>query len=220
MEEYDIDDYINLLALKNQLINANLNVLIEDYKKDFNLYLQFLDSVIMLLNTDSGFLLFSKESIDKIFSIINIYRFDCEDKDVIRCINDIIEGINKINGLAPDIKNLMMTSYLAYQEDIRQVKILNGETLIQLIAYDALCLFILNTKDDVVIKDKECYSFLSSLNYLISTCPELFKDEDLKRNAEKAIDIIMKKGGVFNFKGRKYSRKTKDNFQKIKTIEE
>ena len=58
-----------------------------------------------------------------------------------------------------------------------------------------------------------------SLNYLINTCPELFDDPDIKKNAEKAIDIIMKKGGFFNFKGRKYTKKTQANFQKIKTME-
>ena len=61
-----MEDFINLLALKNQLINANFNELMKDYKNDYNLYLQFLDSVCMLLKNDSGFLLFSKESINKI----------------------------------------------------------------------------------------------------------------------------------------------------------
>ena len=87
-------------------------------------------------------------------------------------------------------------------------------------SYDALCLFSLNTKEELKLKENEEYSFLSSLNYLINTCPELFDDPDIKKNAEKAIDIIMKKGGFFNFKGRKYSKKTQANFQKIKTIKE
>ena len=81
MEEYTLDDYINLLALKNQLINAKLSTLMKDYKEDYLLYLQFLESVYMLLETDSGFLLFSQEAKDKIYSIIDIHRFD-DDKEI------------------------------------------------------------------------------------------------------------------------------------------
>ena len=219
MEEYDLDDYINLLALKNQLINADLKTLMKDYQEDYILYLQFLSSVIMLINTDSGFLLFSEAAREKIYSIIDIHRFD-DDKEVSSLINDIIGELNAINGYPQEIRKLMEAQYLAYQEEIRNVRILNGETLIQLMSYDALCLFSLNTKEELKLKENEEYSFLSSLNYLINTCPELFDDPDIKKNAEKAIDIIMKKGGFFNFKGRKYSKKTQANFQKIKTIKE
>ena len=219
MEEYDLDDYINLLALKNQLINADLKTLMKDYQEDYILYLQFLSSVIMLINTDSGFLLFSEAAREKIYSIIDIHRFD-DDKEVSSLINDIIGELNAVNGYPQEVRKLMEEQYLAYQEEIRNVRILNGETLIQLMSYDALCLFSLNTKDELKLKENEEYSFLSSLNYLINTCPELFDDPDIKKNVEKAIDIIMKKGGFFNFKGRKYSKKTQANFQKIKTIKE
>lgn len=218
MEEYTLDDYINLVALKNQLINAKLSVLLKDYNEDYLLYLQFLSSVIMLLETDSGFLLFSEEAKEKIYSIIDIHRFD-DDKEVSELVNEIIGELNAINGYPKEMKKLMKAQYLAYQEELRQVSILNGETLIQLMAYDALCLFSLNTQDEFELKPNEEYSFLSSLNYLIGTCPEIFKDPDIKKNAEKAIDIIMKKGGFFNFKGRKYTKKTQANFQKIKTME-
>ena len=214
--DYCLDDYINLLALKNQLINAKLSVLMKDYENDYLLYLQFLESVYMLLDTDSGFLLFSDEAKDKIYSIIDIHRFD-DDKEVSSCVNEIIGFLNSMNGYTSEMKKLMKEQYLAYQEEIRKVHILNGETLIQLIAYDALCLFSLNTQEELVLKDNEEYSFLSSLNYLIETCPEIFNDSDIKRNALKALDMIMKKGGFFNFKGRKYTKKTKENFQKIKT---
>ena len=218
MEEYTLDDYINLLALKNQLINGKLSTLMKDYKENYLLYLQFLESVYMLLETDSGFLLFSEEAKEKIYSIIDIHRFD-DDKEVSACVNELIGYLNAINGYQPEIKKLMKEQYLAYQEELRQINILNGETLIDLMAYDALCLFSLNTQDEFNIKPNEEYSFLSSLNYLIGTCPELFNDPDIKKNAEKAIDIIMKKGGFFNFKGKKYSKKTQANFQKIKTME-
>lgn len=218
MEEYSVDDYINLLALKNQLINAKLSTLMKDYEENYLLYLQFLQSVYMLLETDCGFLLFSEEAKEKIYSIIDIHRFD-DDKEVSACVNELIGYLNAINGYQPEVKKLMKEQYLAYHEDIRQIRILNGDTLIQLMAYDALCLFALNTQEEFELKPNEEYSFLSSLNYLVSTCPELFKDPDIRKNAEKALDIIMKKGGFFNFKGRKYTKKTQANFQKIKVME-
>ena len=218
MEEHNVDDYINLLALKNQLINADLKTLMKDYEENYLLYLQFLESVYMLLETDSGFLLFSEEAKEKIYSIIDIHRFD-DDKEVSACVNELIGYLNAMNGYQPEVKKLMKEQYLAYQEEIRQIRILNGETLIQLMSYDALCLFSLNTQDEFELKPNEEYSFLSSLNYLIGTCPEIFNDPDIKKNAEKAMDIIMKKGGFFNFKGRKYTKKTQANFQKIKTME-
>ncbi len=213
-----MEDFINLLALKNQLINANFNELMKDYKNDYNLYLQFLDSVCMLLKNDSGFLLFSKESINKIFDVVNIHRFDCKDNEVVTCINDIIGEINKIRGLSKEARNIMMSSYLTFHEDIRKINILNGDTLIQLIANDALCLFNIVNKEE--LKDKEEYMFLSSLNYLIYSCPELFDDEDFKNEAMRKVDIVMKKGWPFNSKGRNYSKKTKENLVKVKTLKE
>lgn len=213
-----MEDFINVLALKNQLINADYNELIRDYNKDYNLYLQFLDSVCVLLKTDSGFLLFSKDSIEKILNIINIHRFDCQDKEVITCINDIIGEINKIKGYSTEVKKMMMDSYLAFHEDIRKIHILNGDTLIQLIANDALCLF--NIVDREELKPKEEYMFLSSLNYLSYSCPELFDDEDFKNEALRKVDIIMKKGWPFNSKERNYSKKTKENIVKVKTLKE
>ena len=140
---YSVDDYINLLALKNQLINAKLSVLMEDYEKDYLLYLQFLESVYMLFDTDSGFLLFSEDAKEKIYSIIDIHRFD-DDKEISECVNEIIGALNSMNGYTPEIKKLMKEQYLAYQEEIRKVHILNGDTLVQLMAYDALCLSSLN----------------------------------------------------------------------------
>lgn len=213
-----MEDFINVLALKNQLINANFSELMRDYQNDYDLYLQFLNTVCILLKTDSGFLLFSKESIDKIFNIVNIHRFDTDDKEVIACINDIIGEINNIRGYSAEVKKMMMNSYLAFHEDIRKINILNGDTLIQLIANDALCLFNIVNREE--LKDKEEYMFLSSLNYLIYSCPELFEDEDFKNEAMRKVDIVMKKGWPFNSKGRNYSKKTKENLVKVKTLKE
>ena len=154
MEEYSVDDYINLLALKNQLINAKLSTLMKDYEENYLLYLQFLQSVYMLLETDSGFLLFSEEAKEKIYSIIDIHRFD-DDKEVSACVNELIGYLNAMNGYKPEVKKLMKEQYLAYQEDLRQIRILNGDTLIQLMSYDALCLFSLNTQDELVLKPNE-----------------------------------------------------------------
>ena len=156
----------------------------KDYEENYLLYLQFLESVYMLLETDSGFLLFSEEAKEKIYSIIDIHRFD-DDKEISECVNEIIGALNTMNGYTPEMKKLMKEQYLAYQEEIRKVHILNGDTLVQLMAYDALCLSSLNTDGELQLKENEEYSFLSSLNYLVETCPELFNDPDIKKNADK-----------------------------------
>ena len=67
MADINISDFVNVLCLKNQLINVDDEVLLEVYK-DYENYVTFLSSVITLINNeeDSPFLLYRDSFLKKI----------------------------------------------------------------------------------------------------------------------------------------------------------
>ena len=98
----------------------------KDYKEDYLLYLQFLESVYMLLETDSGFLLFSEEAKDKIYSIINFVLAKLIKPDIkidkVRQLDEkmILKLKQKygIEGIILDVDNTLIDYYKNLTEEV------------------------------------------------------------------------------------------------------
>lgn len=215
-EEYDIIDFENLLLLKNQLVNAPFDELLECYK-DYDNYLLFLDTVVLLANTDSAFLLFYKDGMEKILRIIQLYRFNTKDEKVIDVINQIIQYLNNIKLYDSTYENLLKLSYLSFHEESRISSFDREEDFIASLSYDAATYFAL--KDgNISINDYDL--FLASVNYLFVIIPEFFKDSLVQERLIAILDKIDKTRGFSNRNLRKYSKYTRKAYQKIKDKEE
>ncbi len=212
-EEYTERDFENLLCLRNELINASTSQMMEEYQ-DFEQYMMFLDTVLILLDTDSGFLLLDDEYSDKIFHVIQIHRFDCKDKDIRDAINLIIDRVNQTKSYSKELKEMILKDYQDYQSDLRSVEFSTQEDLIYALGYDAIVFLAL--KDDRMDIATEDDVFLSSVNYMMEVIPEFFSDDEISNRLEEHLQVLMNRGWPFPNQIRKYSKHTKEAFQMMK----
>ena len=213
MDNYNLEDFENVLCLKNQLVNVPLDKLMEVYQ-DYDNYLCFLDTIAVMSDIDSSFLLFSPYFIEVIQSIIQIHRFDVEDSNVKEAINSIIGYLNQLKSYSDSYRDFLKNGYLDYHEDVRKVEFSSDRDFLFSLGYDAVVYVALHDGNMDLISDDTL--FLSSLNYFIETIPDVFKDSlFLNRAIDYLNKIDDKKFPLFD-RTKKYCKETRNNFQKIK----
>lgn len=213
-EKYSLDDFYNVLLLRNHLEFLSVKQL-EDLYQDTTNFLVFLDTIAVFSEIDSAFLLFKDEYISKIERIISINRFKSNDSDIKEIINSIIIFLNQIKCYDTSYKNILKNNYLAYQEDCRKVEMDSEQILLESLGYDAVAYKAIVENNLELIKDADDY-FLASINYFIEVIPELFKNNEIKHLVIDSIEKLAKKGWPFNRTNREFSNETKANLQKLK----
>ncbi len=213
-EKYSLDDFYNVLLLRNHLEFFSVKQL-EDLYQDTTNFLVFLDTIAVFSEIDSAFLLFKDEYISKIERIISINRFKSNDSDIKEIINSIIIFLNQIKCYDTSYKNILKNNYLAYQEDCRKVEMDSEQILLESLGYDAVAYKAIVESNLELIKDADDY-FLASINYFIEVIPELFKNNEIKQLVIDSIEKLAKKGWPFNRTNREFSNETKANLQKLK----
>ncbi|MCI8569276.1 MAG: hypothetical protein HFJ11_04740 [Bacilli bacterium] len=213
-EKYSLDDFYNVLLLRNHLEFLSVKQL-EDLYQDTTNFLVFLDTIAVFSEIDSAFLLFKDEYISKIERIISINRFKSNDSDIKEIINSIIIFLNQIKCYDTSYKNILKNNYLAYQEDCRKVEMDSEQILLESLGYDAVAYKAIVESNLELIKDADDY-FLASINYFIEVIPELFKNNEIKQLVIDSIEKLAKKGWPFNRTNREFSNETKANLQKLK----
>lgn len=213
-EKYSLDDFYNVLLLRNHLEFLSVKQL-EDLYQDTTNFLVFLDTIAVFSEIDSAFLLFKDEYISKIERIISINRFKSNDSDIKEIINSIIIFLNQIKCYDTSYKNILKNNYLAYQEDCRKVEMDSEQILLESLGYDAVAYKAIVESNLELIKDADDY-FLASINYFIEVIPELFKNYEIKQLVIDSIEKLAKKGWPFNRTNREFSNETKANLQKLK----
>ena len=213
-EKYSLDDFYNVLLLRNHLEFLSVKQLEDLYQNTTN-FLVFLDTIAVFSEIDSAFLLFKDEYISKIERIISINRFKSNDSDIKEIINSIIIFLNQIKCYDTSYKNILKNNYLAYQEDCRKVEMDYEQILLESLGYDAVAYKAIVENNLELIKDADDY-FLASINYFIEVIPELFKNNEIKQLVIDSIEKLAKKGWPFNRTNREFSNETKANLQKLK----
>ncbi len=190
------------------------------YAKHDN-FLVLLDSIAVMTKIDSAFLLFDRKFSDKIyFAIRNNRRKYYHDEEINNIINSIISYINEAQAYELSYKNILKNNYLAYQEDCRGIDFNCEQIFFEYLAFDALTLTALKNNSNMeFLKENDTY-FLASINYFIEVIPEIFKDKPIYKQTMLMLDELVKKGWPFSKSNRIFSRKTKENLQKVKVIEE
>lgn len=215
--EYSLDDFENVICLKNQLLSVPIETLLETYQ-DYENFITFLDSICVLSDMDSAFLLFDSGCIEKIEAIIQKYRFQYKDPTVVKTINEIIVYLNGVKSLDSTKKDILKEGYLDYHEDCRKITMDDEETFMNSLAYDAVCYAAL--KDDHMDTIPDDNLFLASVNYLLEAVPQFFKDPDVANRLLTKLDVLEKKGWPFHRTTREYSKETKTYYKKFVLKEE
>lgn len=212
----ELIDFNNIITLRNHLCRVPMKRLLEMYQ-DKESYITFLDSIALLAENDSAFLLFADELLEKILSIVQIHRFDFEEKEVKDCINGIIGYVNQIKTYPDGLANVLRNGYLTYQEDLREADFLTTEGLLTSLSYDAVVFACLRDGDIHKIQDDE-YA-LMSLNYLMKSVPEFFKDPQVCLRVQTLLDRIGKNSKLLSSK-KKFVKKIRTNFENFIQKEE
>lgn len=208
-------EFINMLRVKNQLISFSSNELVEIYK-DINDLLVFIDTIALLSEYDSVFLLFRDDFKEKIYSVLQSHRFSC-DSEVKGIINEVISYLNGLGAYPDTMVNLLKNHYLAYQEELRHVEFSATDSFMSSIAEDAIVYEAITTGDFSKVDDSDY--FMMSLNYLTEVCPELFKDEDVVKRSLSAVDSACREARIFSTR-KKYIKESRDRLIKASKKEE
>ena len=217
MSNITVSDFTNVLCLRSQLVNLDEKDIVE-YHKDYERYLTFIDTVAVMSEIDSAFLLFRDDFIDKIYSVIQIYRFDIKDNQIKEAINSIINYLNVVKSYEPEYKQLLKKSYHSWQEEVRNVWLKDESDLVYSLGYDAVVYAGIVDGDMDIITENDM--FLYSINYFVETIPSIFENKDVQNRTMKLINKLGKGFSPFKKELRMYSLETKENLQKIKLKEE
>jgi len=215
--EYDLNDFENVICLKNQLLSVPIETLLDVYS-DYENFVTFLDSVSVLSNIDSAFLLFDSGCLEKIETIIQMMRFQYKDPVIIKAINEIILYLNGIKFLDSTKKDILKEGYLDYHEDCRKITMENEATFLDSLAYDAVCYAALKEGHMETISDDDL--FLASVNYLLEAVPQFFRAPDVADRLLSKLGELEKKGWPFHKVTREYSKETKEYYKKFVLKEE
>ena len=208
-------EYFSLLIFKNQLLCMKNEELISFYK-DEKVFLEFLDAVALLSQTEPGFFVISPQILEKISLVINDHRFSCEDgvKDY---INEVVVYLNGMKNMSSEMADLIFMSYRKFHEEIREAEFTSTEAFLQTLAHDSVLFSALY--DDKLENLQNGDLSILSLNYIIRTCPEFFEDDNVKYRALNVLDIENKKSGLFS-KRKKVVKSIKKNLYSLQKKEE
>ncbi len=213
-DDYTLEDFENVICLKNQLICVPTKTLLEVYNDKEN-FIAFLDNFSVLANTDSAFMLFSEDMVQKVRDIIRNNRFKYKEKEIVTAMNEIILYLNNLQSYSQSYRNILMNGYLIYHEDCRKIEMEDTQIFLESMAYDAVVYWALkyNKMEEIERDDM----FLASVNYIMEAMPEFFADLKVQALLFKKLDELERKKGFFKNKTtRIFAKETKENFQKIK----
>lgn len=216
MNEYNVIDLMNVMMMKNNLINAGEKLLIDNYKGEED-YAFFIDTVNVLIDTELSFLLLDSRYIKKIEAVIYKYRFDYKDKDYLAVVNEIITKFNEVNGYSDSLKEAMTDSYLKNQCELRKYDFSDMEEFNLSLMYDAICLMAMKENQEQLITNETL--FYCSSNYFINVIPEIYEDDRVCEMTDRIINRRLNKFDLFGGNLKKFAKETTDSIQKIKRRE-
>ncbi len=199
----EIIDFIYATCLKNQLINAPIEVLIDNYSNKDD-YIQLLKNIEKLINIDEELFLLDGKIYKKAIELIDKGK-KYNDKNINNYINELILKLNNIYGINRKEKEVKIEQYLSKEETVRKIKILENKDLLKAMAYDGIVLsYIVNDLD---------YDYLnpiftvSSIYYILENIPELFTVEEFKNNTIIMLTSAIKNSTILNISNKINAKK-------------
>lgn len=214
---YNLEDRVNIIYLRNQLINAKLEQLLELYKDDKS-YGFFIDTLNIAMDAEPAFFLLDGEILEKAMSVVYAHRFEFKDPTYSEIVNEIITAYNELTYYPDSIKIQKANAYIIWQSEVHDLPFYSKEDLLACLAHDALTIHNLANKD---FSNTDPAYFLASINYLVNVLPEFFEEnaDYLDLSLRMATQYATEKG-FRKRPQRAYAKKTIKNIQKVKAKEE
>lgn len=194
-------EFENIMIFKNQLINLDKKEIIKVYQ-DVSNYALFLNTIIMLINNENVLFLLDDNYLDKVYSILDIHRYDLNDSDVFDTVNDIIDALNIIKTIKS--KEEYVREYVKYQESLRGFKFKEPDDFLYALSYDAVVIAGLRDNNIPIQYDD---LFISSIRYFINIYPDYFDDYEILDNVYQKLEEINSRKGIKYISNRKDAKK-------------
>jgi len=185
-------EFENVMIFKNQLINLDKNQLVELYT-DVSNYALFINVIIILINNENILLVLDDEYLDKIYRILDIHRYDLNDKEIFNTINEIIDSLNKIKSI--ENKEEYVEEYVKYQQNLRECCFKTAEDFLYALSYDAVVIAELKNKDMPIYNDN---LFIASIKYFLNIYPVYFEDDEVLNSVYERLGEIASRKGLKN----------------------
>lgn len=202
--DYSKEEFIQLLEYKKNIMTLNKNELRERYstKEDYSM---FLEQTLRVLDNECVIYLLDDAIKDRVYDIINHFRFIHKDPSLNQKSNEIIGMLNGLNSMTPERENDVIDEYICMHEDIRLLEFDSLDDFIATISKDYDTYVGLKTDDTSLVDD---VSFLGAVTFFIAVdlgimTPEMYqtaKERCKQIEKSKGLDLTkikIKKGAKF-----------------------
>lgn len=212
---YSVDDLVQMMYFKNYLTVLSTSQLCE-YCIDPGVYGEVIDTANIMLDSEDTFFLLDSSYLEKIYSVIQSYRFRFQDSDFIEVSNEVLLGLNNLSSIDTISKNSKLFHYREWQEEMRRFSFSSHEEFVAANANDILAYNMFSENES---SDLARGNVVSSLNYFCSVYPSFFDDSSFYQRAISYLDSFIdvpfyKRMGKFY----QYAREAKDSVQKLKGL--
>ena len=188
--DYSKEEFIQLLEYKKNIMTLNKNELRERYstKEDYSM---FLEQTLRVLDNECVIYLLDDAIKDRVYDIINHFRFIHKDPSLNQKSNEIIGMLNGLNSMTPERENDVIDEYICMHEDIRLLEFDSLDDFIATISKDYDTYVGLKTDDTSLVDD---VSFLGAVTFFVAACPDIMTQEMYATAKERCKQIEKSKG--------------------------
>ena len=169
----------------------------------------------MIETEDSPLLLYRDSFVKKIEGVVQLYKDSARSSKVRKAANDVVRYLNHIKSYSTIDRKLLKEAYKSYNEGVRKTNFVDERDFLYAVGYDAAVYAALVEDNMNLITQDDM--FLSSVNYLLETAPIIFDNRDVQERTLSKLEELERGWNPFNIRIRKYSKITRENYQKIKT---
>ena len=202
--DYSKEEFIQILEYKKNIMTLDKEQLKERYSTKEE-YAAFLEQTLRVLDNECVIYLLDDAIKDRVYDIINHFRFIHKDPSLNQKSNEIIGMLNGLNSMTPERENDVIDEYICMHEDIRLLEFDSLDDFIATISKDYDTYVGLKTDDTSLVDD---VSFLGAVTFFIAIdlgimTPEMYqtaKERCKQIEKSKGLDlkkIKIKKGAKF-----------------------
>ena len=183
--DYSKEEFIQLLEYKKNIMTLNKNELRERYSTKEE-YSMFLEQTLRVLDNECVIYLLDDAIKDRVYDIINHFRFIHKDPSLNQKSNEIIGMLNGLNSMTPERENDLIDEYICMHEDIRLLEFDSLDDFIATISKDYDTYVGLKTDDTSLVDD---VSFLGAVTFFIAVDLGIMTSEMYQTAKERCQQI-------------------------------
>lgn len=202
--DYSKEEFIQLLEYKKNVMTLSKDELRKRYSSQEE-YALFLEQTLRVLENECVIYLLDDSIKDKVYDIVNHFRFIYRDPNLNKQSNEIIGQLNGLSTMTNERENAVIDEYICMHEDIRLLEFDTLEDFVTTISKDYDTYVGLKTNDTSLVDD---VSFLGAVTFFIAVdldimTPEMYQTarerckQIEKENAFQLTKLKLKKGAKF-----------------------